>query len=266
MILPALRAAFTAVFNIGCMALLYRMASMHPLDNIRIVLSETSHPGNIGAAARAMKTMGLADLRLVKPGRFPHPEALWRSSHATDVLENAQEHETLDDALKGVAFAVACSARTREMAVEAVDAREGARQALEVAATQPVAFVFGNETSGLTTGDVNKCQLLAFIPANPEYSSLNLGAAVQVIAYELRMGTLNPAPSTSVPELAPHEAIEGFYEQLERKMVETGFFDPEHPKKLMPRIRRLFGRTRLEKDEVNILRGIVKALGRTKRR
>jgi tRNA/rRNA methyltransferase len=239
---------------------------MHPLDNIRIVLCETSHPGNIGAAARAMKTMGISDLRLVNPERFPDREAQWRATKGADILDRAQVHATLDDALKGAAFVIACSARNRDIAVVNVGVREAALRAAGVAASQPVAFVFGNESAGLSNDAVNKCQLLASIPADPQYSSLNLGSAVQVVAYELRMATVQLEPAEAPGELAAHEAIEGFYEQLERMMVDTGFFDPAHPTKLMPRIRRLFGRTRLEREEVNILRGILKAITQPKKR
>lgn len=238
---------------------------MNPLENIRIVLCEPSHPGNIGAAARAMKTMGITRLHLVNPSRFPDPEAEWRASRATDVLERATVDVTLDDALQGVALAIACSARTREIAVECVTARDAAIRAIEVASAHQVAFVFGNETYGLTTEQVNKCRLLAMIPADPQYSSLNLAAAVQVFAYELRMAALDSGAPTERRDLATHEMTEAFYEHLERTMIDTGFFDPEHPKKLMPRLRRLFSRAQLEKEEVNILRGILKALSRTKR-
>jgi tRNA/rRNA methyltransferase len=234
--------------------------------NIRVVLCETSHPGNIGAAARAMKTMGLAELHLVKPQRFPDPEALWRASRANDVLERASVDDTLDAALHGCAYAVACTARSRDVAVPAVEAREAALRLVAVARTQPVALVFGNETYGLTTEEVNKCNLLASIPANPAYSSLNLGAAVQVFAYEVRMAVLGAAAAEPRPELATHEQVEGFYEHLERAMAENGFLDPEHPKKLMPRVRRLFARAQLEPDEVNILRGILKAMTHPKKR
>lgn len=230
-----------------------------------MVLCAPSHPGNIGAAARAMKTMGLARLVLVAPERFPDPEAEWRASRAVDVLAGAAVCATLEEALAGVACAVACSARRREIAVPEVTAREAARRVIEVARTQEAALVFGNETSGLTTAQVNRCGLLARIPANPEYSSLNLAAAVQVFAYELRLAAYEEAGdgAGSAPRtLATFEEVEGFYEHLERAMVETGFFDPEHPKKLMPRLRRLFARAQLEPEEVNILRGILRALQR----
>jgi tRNA/rRNA methyltransferase len=239
------------------------MPEGHPLRNVRIVLCETSHPGNIGAAARAMKTMGLTRLHLVKPARFPDDEAAWRAAHAVDVLREAAVHDSLAHALHGVAFAVACSARPREAAVDAVDAREAAARVIEVAHAQTSAVVFGNETNGLTTAEVNTCHLLASIPANPEYPSLNLAAAVQVLAYELRMCAIGapPMPRTA---LAPHEQVESFYSYLEHVLDQAGFLDPEHPRKLMPRLRRLFARARLEPEEVNILRGILKTLSRSR--
>jgi tRNA/rRNA methyltransferase len=242
------------------------MTDIGPLANVRIVLCETSHPGNIGAAARAMKTMGLSALHLVSPKRFPDPEAERRAARAADILASAHVHATLDEALTGVAFAVACSARTREMAVSATDARDAARRVLDVARSQSAALVFGNETYGLTTAQVNKCALLAAIPADPQYSSLNLAAAVQVFSYELRMAAAGSVqlPGVAV-ELATHDEVEGFYGHLEKVMSEVGFLDPDHPKKLMPRVRRLFARSGLERDEVNILRGILKALSRPRK-
>jgi tRNA/rRNA methyltransferase len=231
-----------------------------PLNNIRIVLCAPTHPGNIGAAARAMKTMGLARLYLVAPRRFPDPEAEWRASRADDVLAHAVVCARLEEALADVGFALACSARPRELAVSQVTAREAAAEAVAIAHVQQVACVFGNETYGLTTEEVNRCQLLTTIPANPEYSSLNLAAAVQVIAYELRLAAMAGTPAPARPrQLASFEELEGLYAHLEQGMAETGFFDPQHPKKLMPRLRRLFARARLEKEEVNILRGIVKS-------
>lgn len=237
-----------------------------PLANIRIVLCETSHPGNIGAAARAMKTMGLARLHLVNPQRYPDPQAMWRATHATDVLESASVDAGLDAALEGCAYAVACTARLRDVAVYAMHAREAAARLVEVAHSHPVALVFGNESYGLTTEQVNRCNAAASIPANPGFTSLNLAAAVQVFAYELRMAAVAPAPPEARRERATHEQVEGFYSHLERAMAEVGFLDPEHPKKLMPRLRRLFQRAELEPEEVNILRGILKALAQPKKR
>ena len=237
------------------------MSAADPLKNICVVLCATAHPGNIGAAARALKTMGLGGLHLVAPGRFPDPQAEWLASGATDVLRRARVHQSLDDALAGSALNVACTARPREIAVPMVTAREAAARIVEVARSQPTALVFGNETFGLTAVEVGKCQLLAAIPANREYSSLNIAAAVQVFVYELRLAALGAAPRGGKPRtLATHEELERFYEHLERVMVENGFLNPEHPKKLMPRLRRLFNRAQLEKEEVNILRGVIKAL------
>ncbi len=238
-----------------------------PLGNIRIVLCETSHPGNIGAAARALKTMGLSQLVLVNPRRFPDPEAQWRASRATSVLDNARVCGSLDEALEGTTFSVACSARSREIAVPAVTVRNAAAQLVDIARTHPVALVFGNETSGLTTADVNKCRLISAIPANPEYSSLNVAAAVQVFTYELRMAALGDETPGSKPQvLASHEDVEGFFGHLESTLGGSGFLDSDHPKKLMPRLRRLFSRTQLETDEVNILRGILKTLANPRKR
>jgi len=238
-----------------------------PLKNIRIVLCETAHPGNIGAAARALKTMGLGRLSLVAPERFPDPQAEWLASGASDVLKAAQVCASLDQALAGSAFTVACTSRVREIAVPMVSAREAAARIVEVARKQPAALVFGNETFGLTAAEVNRCQLLAAIPASPEYSSLNVAAAVQVFAYELRVAALGGAvPAGKASELASHEQVERFYEHLEQAMLDGGFLNPEHPKKLMPRLRRLFGRAQLEKEEVNILRGVIKALSSPKKK
>src|SRR5262245_32351438 len=236
-----------------------------PLKNVRIVLCETAHPGNIGAAARALKTMGLGHLYLVAPERFPDPQADWLASGATDVLKAARVCASLDQALAGSAFTVACTSRVRGIAVPMVSAREAAARVVEVARDQPAALVFGNETFGLTALEVNRCQLLATIPANPEYASLNVAAAVQVLAYELRVRALGDSVPAGKPrEMASHEQVELFYAHLERAMLEGGFLNPQHPKKLMPRLRRLFGRAHLEKEEVNILRGIIKALSSPK--
>jgi tRNA/rRNA methyltransferase len=232
-----------------------------PLKNIRIVLCAPVHPGNIGAAARAMKTMGLSQLYLVAPRRYPDPEAEWRASRATDVLARARILSTLDEALAGTAMAIACTARPREIAVPLVSAREAAAKLVSVARAQPAACVFGNETYGLTASEVERCQLLATIPADPRYASLNLAAAVQVLAYEMRLAAIDTLPQPAKPRpLAGFEELEALYSHLEQAMVESGFFNPRHPKKLMPRLRRLFGRSRLEREEVNILRGVLKAL------
>ena len=238
-----------------------------PLKNIRFVLCETAHPGNIGAAARALKTMGLGRLHLVAPGRFPDPQAEWLASGAADVLRRTRVHPSLDDALAGSALTVACTARPRELAVPMVTAREAAARIVEAARSQPAALVFGNEIFGLTALEVGKCQLLATIPASPAYSSLNVAAAVQLFAYELRLAALGAAVQGGKARArATHEELERFFEHLERALVERGFLNPAHPKKLMPRLRRLFNRAQLEQEEVNILRGVIKALVNPKHR
>lgn len=240
-----------------------------PLKNIRVVLCETAHPGNIGAAARAMKTMGLAQLTLVAPQRYPDPQAEWLAVGAADLLRAARVCAGLDEALAGSAFTVACTARPREVAVPMVEARAAAARMVEVARAQPVALVFGNETYGLTQAEVSKCQLLATIPADPEFSSLNVAAAVQVLAYELRLAAIGATVrdrSGKAPEHATHEEIERFYEHLERSLLAAGFLNPRSPKKLMARLRRLFGRAQLEQEEINILRGVVKTLASPKSR
>ncbi|TCV90754.1 RNA methyltransferase [Sulfurirhabdus autotrophica] len=230
------------------------------LDNIRIVLSHTSHPGNIGAAARAMKTMGFNSLYLINPKHFPDGHANAMSAGADDLLVNAVVCTSLDEALEGTTLAVAVTARHRDLSHAVFTTRQAAPQILENAVNCKIALVFGTEMSGLTNEEVNKCQMLVTIPSNPEYSSLNLAAAVQILTYELRM-TL---PETGLVEaksreLAQFEDVERFYNHLEQVMVETGFLDPNEPKRLMQRMRRLFVRAQLEKEEVNILRGILSA-------
>ena len=239
------------------------------LKNIRFVLCETAHPGNIGAAARALKTMGLSQLVLVAPARFPDPQAEWLAVGAADLLRAARVYKSLDEALAGSAFTVACTARPREVAVPMVAAREAAERIVEVARTQTVALVFGNEKYGLTAEEVAKCQLLATIPADPKFSSLNVAAAVQVLAYELRIAALGATvrkSSGKPPEHATYEEVERFYEHLEKSLLAAGFLNPRNPKKLMARLRRLFGRTQLEQEEVNILRGVIKTLATPKRK
>lgn len=237
-----------------------------PLKNIRIVLCGTAHPGNIGAAARAMRTMGILDLVLVNPQRYPDPQTQWFAAGAVDVLERIRVCAGLEEALAGAAFAVAASARRRDVAVPMVDVRTAATQTADIARAQPVALVFGNETFGLTNDEVNRCNLLAGIPVDPDFSSLNVAAAVQVFCYELRMACGAMLPDGPAPELAPHESVAAFYDHLERVLTETGFLDPGHPRKLMHRLRRLFGRAQLQVEEVNILRGILSTLRNPKKR
>lgn len=237
------------------------------LDRIRVVLSRTSHPGNIGAAARAMKTMGLTRLWLVEPACFPDPVAEARASGADDVLAGAQVVSSLQEALVGTVFAAAVTARRRELALPRLHAREAASEIVAHTGDGEVALVFGNETSGLSNEDVGLCSLPVSIPTNPDFSSLNLGAAVQLLCYEVRMAALMPPPPADPrPELATHEAFEGFMAHLEQAVTLSGFHDPANPRRLLPRMRRLFNRVRLEKEEVALLRGMLTTFETWKRR
>jgi len=224
----------------------------------RIVLCRPSHPGNIGAAARAMKTMGLADLRLVAPSRPPAPEDAWMSTHGADVLAAARTHATLAEAIGDCAAAFALSARPREWSPQVLDVRAAATAASAYGGA-PVAFVFGNESAGLTNEELFACQFLVHIPSAPDSSSLNLAQAVQVVCYELRMarGAAVPAMRAELP--ATVADLEGLYAHLEDAARESGFMAPGS--KLRERWRRLFSRVpALEREEVNILRGLLKAL------
>ena len=238
------------------------MIPLCPLDNVRIILSSPSHPGNIGAVARAMKTMGLGSLYLVNPKSFPDKEAERRSAGAWDVLNSTKVCRDLDEALSGTTLAAAVTARQRNLSLEVFDPRQGTRKILSQAEKSPIALVFGTETSGLTSEEISKCQFMVHIPANPEYSSLNLASAVQVMTYELRMALPNieKYPPPTLGELASHDEIELFYRHFEDTMINSGFLDPKNPKHLMQRIRRLYSRTNLEKKEIKILRGILTSL------
>ncbi|MFT4171019.1 MAG: RNA methyltransferase [Rhodocyclaceae bacterium] len=228
------------------------------LQRVRVVLARPSHPGNIGAAARALKTMGLSRLYLVQPKSFPHPEAEARASGATDVLAQAVVCDTLQDALAGVTLAAALTSRRRELSVPMQWSREAAGTLATQAAVGEVALVFGNETYGLSNDELALCQVPVMIPANPDYASLNLASAVQLMCYELRLACVitGQAPAQQA-DLATVDEVEQLYAHFQSAMTRSGFFDPANPKRLMPRLRRLFGRVRLEKDEVNILRGML---------
>jgi tRNA/rRNA methyltransferase len=229
------------------------------MKRVRIVLCRPSHPGNIGAAARAMKTMGLADLRLVAPERFPAPEAEWLATNAVDVLRSARIHETLQDAIQDCVAAFALSARPREWSPQVLEARAAAGKALEL--DGDIAFVFGNEAAGLTNEEMFACQYLVHIPTSPDFSSLNLAQAVQVVAYELFMASRLPSAREKSEKLATVADIEGLYGHLEDASIRSGFYVPESRSKLPERLRRLFSRVpQLEREEVNIVRGLLKAL------
>lgn len=236
------------------------------LAAVRVVLVEPSHPGNIGAVARAMKTMHLDDLALVRPARYPSAEATARASGADDVLARARVVETLDEALAGCVFVAATTARRRHLPWPEADAAGAAGRLLEETAGGPVALMFGREHSGLTNAEIERCNLLVNIPANPDYSSLNLAAAVQILCYELhRQAGATPAPvgdRSGVRSEATSDEVNGMLEHLRRVAVAVEFLDPAAPRLLMRRLGRLFNRARLERTEVQILRGFLAAVER----
>lgn len=236
------------------------------LDRVRIVLVEPSHPGNIGAAARAVKTMGIARLFLVRPKMLPDEQSDAMAAGASDVLAKALICAHLDDALAGTVLAIAMTARRRDLSHLSMDARQAATQALADAREGDVALVFGTEMSGLSNEDVLKCQRIAHIPVAADFSSLNLAAAVQVVCYELRMASgLAELPGGSEFPLATFQEVERLYQHLEKTLTEIRFLNPDHPKRLMIRIRRIFSRVRLEREEVQILRGVLKMISRAVR-
>ena len=236
------------------------------LQNIRIVLVETSHTGNMGSVARAMKTMGLTNLWLVNPLVKPDSQAIALAAGASDVIGNAQIVDTLDEAISGCSLVVGTSARSRTLPWPMLDPRECGIKSVSEGQQTPVALVFGRERVGLTNDELQKCHYHVAIAANPEYSSLNLAMAVQVIAYEVRMAWLatqeNPAADTA-PEETPYplvDDLERFYGHLEQVLLETGFIRASHPGQVMNKLRRLFTRARPESQELNILRGMLASI------
>jgi|SRR6185295_8080857 len=229
------------------------------LSRTRIVLCRPSHPGNIGAAARAMKTMGLADLHLVNPERFPAPDDRWMATNAVDVLSKSRTHENLQSAIADCVAAFALSARPREWSTPVLDVRAAAAHAAQL--DGEVAFVFGNEQAGLSNEEMLACQYLVHIPASPGFSSLNLAQAVQVVAYELFMVSATGSSQMRIEKPATVADREGLYGHLEQAAIDCKFFDPASNSKLPTRLRRLFSRVpELEREEVNILRGLLNAL------
>ena len=237
-------------------------------NKLRIVLVETSHPGNIGAAARAMKTMCLSRLVLVNPVEFPHSDASARASGAVDLLERTEVVPTLDQALAGCALVAGTSARQRGIGPPVLSPRDClARLHAAVESGQEVALLFGRERTGLTNDELSRCHILVNIPSNPEYSSLNIAAAVQVLGYEWMLARgIGPAGSESEETPATAEEMEKLYEHIEVAALETGFLDPANPKHLMRRIRRLFNRAQPDQNEVHILRGLLSALQKPRAR
>ena len=224
----------------------------------------STHPGNIGATARAMKNMGFRELVLVAPRHFPHEDATARASGAEDVLENARVVETLDEAVADCHFAAGASARSRAIEWPSLTPRECGQRMASAGEKGKIALVMGPEKSGLSNEHLDRCQALVTIPTDPEFSSLNIAMAVQVLCYEMRLATLeSPAPQD--PEIPParHEEMEFFYEHLESVLTESGFLDPENPRTLMRRLRRLFIKAEPDQNEVNILRGVLTAFERS---
>jgi tRNA/rRNA methyltransferase len=231
-------------------------------DRVRVVLCRPSHPGNIGSAARAMKTMGFSRLVLVAPKQFPDPQAETMAAGATDVLDSACVVSTLAEALEGTVLATALTSRRRELAVAPLWAREAAQELAQEIAQGEVALVFGNETYGLSNDELALCARWAMIPANPESPSLNLAAAVQLLSYELRLALMDPGVLPVIPDAgvpANHEDVERLINHLQQVALDSGFLDPAAPKRFVPRMRRLFARARIEREELNILRGLLAA-------
>ena len=228
------------------------------LSGIRVVLSRTSHPGNIGAAARAMKTMGFGDLTLVAPRHFPDPDATAMAAGAADLLERARVVTTLEAALADRTLAVGFSARGRDLSHPPVALRAMAPELL--AAGAGLALVFGNETSGLSNEELALCQRFATIPANPGYPSLNLAAAVQVACYELAASAeAHPLPAAAARGAATGDDLRGLFDHLDAATLASGYRDPANPGRFMERMRRLFARTGLEREEVRLIRGMLAA-------
>ena len=233
------------------------------LNRIRIVLVETSHPGNIGAAARAMKTMGLSQLVLVSPQKFPDAEATFRSAGADDLLENAIVVTELKDALKDCEWVIGASVRQRKLSRTIYDPKRCAIK-IRDELTGNVAIVFGRESSGLTNEELSFCHDQIFIPTDPDFSSLNVASAVQVIVYELRMAMLSDSTlqlkDSAQDPLANADDVAGFYGHLQKTLLDLQFLDPKQPKRLMERLRLLFNRAHLTITELNILRGILRSI------
>lgn len=233
---------------------------MDLLSHLRIVLVETTHPGNIGATARAMKNMGLSDLALVAPKIFPSSEAVARASGADDILEQARVCNDLQEAIADCSLIIGASARLRSIAWPQLDPDECAR--LVTRSPTRTAILFGREHSGLTNEELERCHYLLHIPCNPEFSSLNVAAAVQIVAYELRKAALGNPEAESATVLATGSEMESFFGHLESTLYELQFL---HERKKSPsilrRLRRIFNRARLETTEIHLLRGILSVIG-----
>ena len=233
----------------------------NPLKKFRIILCRTSHPGNIGSSARALKTMGFSRLYLVKPNNFPSSEANSLASGADDVLKEAIIVESLEDALIGVNYTVGFTARKRELTQPHENIRTTATKIFPMAEKNEVALLFGNEKNGLSNDEIKHCQILSFIDASKDYSSLNLSQAVQIVCHEIRMMTAlclnNDIIKITTPKYVSHNILDGFFNHLESVLDQIGFLKKIQAERLMQRLRLMFNRINLDKDEVNILRGIL---------
>lgn len=229
------------------------------LARIRIVLMEPSHPGNIGGAARAMKTMGIGDLVVVRPERYPDPQAEWRAAGALDVLDAARIVESLDAAIGDCGLVIGTSTRSRRIPWPVSSPREAAGIIRAEPGQAPIAILFGREVSGLTNDELKRCRLHLQIEANPDYPSLNLAMAVQVVCYEIRMACLGDRDGEVEwdRDAATDRDLEGLFEHLEHVLADINFLDPANPGQVMTRFRRLFMRERLDETEVRMLRGLL---------
>lgn len=233
------------------------------LNRISIILCETSHPGNIGSVARAMKNMGLSDLRLVAPLQFPHPKAVELASGADDLLASSHVFETLEEALADRQWLYGTSARQRVHSWPQVSVKEALPQIMEALLNeQTVGVLFGPERTGLSNEALQRCDFHLTIPSNPLYPSLNLAQAVQILSYEIYQTAeeAHSIKSADFAEKATASEVAGLVEHCKKVAQSLGFMDPKHPKKLMPRLQRLIAKSQLEKEEINILRGFLRLI------
>ena len=237
---------------------------MLTLNNVKVVLVNTSHPGNIGASARAMKNMGLSNLALVQPKDFPSGVAVGRAASAVDILESAEIFDSLEQAVSDCALVICASARSRKIPWPMLTPEESAIKILKEVNANKVAIVFGREDAGLNNDELQLGHFHVQIPAEENCSSLNLAAAVLVICYELYKLSLRSNSKELIKDqdhwdqkLATNGEVEYFYKHLERVMIAIDFHDPENPRQLIQRVRRLFNRIRIDVMEMNILRGIL---------
>ena len=248
------------------------MQEKSPIENVRIVLVNTSHPGNIGAAARVMKNMGLSQLYLVEPKFFPHPDAVSMAAGANDVLDNAAVVDTLEQALSGCQLVLGTTARSRKLHHQIVEPHEAAIKCSELSSDYQLAIVFGRERTGLTNAETDQCEILINIPTNPDFSSLNVASAVQILTYELKLAhrhldgvNIHKPKQVHKPiESASHDEIENYFVHLQQAIEKIGFLDTQHSPQIMPKLKSLYHRCNLEKSEVNILRGILTAVDKSR--